>query len=167
MELWGEVIPLDTSVEDLVEEFFEVEGNAASSPLPNDSTPPSHHTRVVSASIPYKRATITAHLIDHDVMFIRTRMIDVVAKIETEQLQTASGSSVRIWVRKYSTRSLLLKEEISDINIVTRYLEVVYKSFFGITQPITFSCDPLSTYTPGEVQAYWKLIKKQTRDRLK
>jgi hypothetical protein len=166
MELWGEVIPLDTSVEDLVEEFFEVEGNIPSSSLPNSSTP-SHHTSVIFATVPYKSTTIAAHLIDHDVMFIRTRMIDVVAKIETEQLQTASGSSVRIWVRKYSTRSSLLKKEISDINIVTRYLEVVYKSFFGITQPITFSCDPLSTYTPGEVQAYWKLIKKQTRDRLK
>jgi hypothetical protein len=105
---------------------------------------------------------VSAYLIDGSVVFIRTATVDIVTRIETEQVINSSGVGIRIWIRKHAVRVWRLKKEVSNINLVTKFLDLVYRSFFGITQPISFSCDPLSVYTPQEVQQYWKLIKRSS-----
>jgi hypothetical protein len=177
--------PIDLAVEELVEEFLLVDegetGLSLDAPRKTQSTPTTSSWvptatpttsswvptatpgQIVTTVISYKNVSVQVYLIDGSIMFFHTPSTDLVARIETEQI----GDSVRIWIRKHGCRVHLARlkhsssrRECTNINLVTKHLELVYQSFFHITQPISFSCDPLSIYKPEELQRYWKLIKK-------
>jgi hypothetical protein len=168
-------------VDEIMEEFVDLVGRQVGSPLEASNAelcsgidillpgPPKPiigdlTNKLVATTIVHKSLPIKLYLlIDSSILFFHTITMDIMVRYSTELL---ANGGLKIHVKKYTARVYLAKTrhriEVSDINIVTKYLTIAYTKYFNVTNDISFSCDVLSIYTPQEIQAYWKALKKAT-----